>query len=93
MEKVGQVSEKEKKVMLIIFEKRCALEELEISMNNTDLSEREFRILKEKYAYIKPLIEEEFNNWWKSNADKYGWKRCVNKVWNINFESNEIFLV
>ena len=92
MVKVGKVNENEKKEILILFERKKALEELKMSFNNTDLFESDFKRLKEKYDNILPKVTENFDNWWLNMANKYNWNREEGKVWNIDFETNDIYL-
>ena len=84
---VGQVTEEEKKEILSLFERRNGLNELAKSVTaaNEELYEK----------LVKDLGETgtRFQQWWDSMAQKYRWESAENGNWEINFESNEIFLV
>ncbi len=84
---VGQVSEEEKKEIQSLFERRNGLNELAkiVTAANEELYEK----------LVKDLGETgtRFQQWWDSMAQKYRWESAENGNWEINFESNEIFLV
>ncbi len=84
---VGQVTEEEKKEIQTLFERRNGLGELAkiITADNEELYEK----------IVKDLgkTDTKFQNWWDNMAKKYQWESAENGSWEINFESNEIFLV
>ncbi len=84
---VGQVTEEEKKEIQSLFERRNGLNELAkiVTAANEELYEK----------LVKDLGETgtRFQQWWDSMAQKYRWESAENSNWEINFESNEIFLV
>lgn len=84
---VGQVTEEEKKEIQSLFERRNGLNELAkiVTAANEELYEK----------LVKDLGETgtRFQQWWDSMAQKYRWESAENGNWEINFESNEIFLV
>lgn len=84
---VGQVTEEEKKEIQFLFERRNGLNELAkiVTAANEELYEK----------LVKDLGETgtRFQQWWDSMAQKYRWESAENGNWEINFESNEIFLV
>ena len=84
---VGQVTEEEKKEIQSLFERRNGLNELAkiVTAANEELYEK----------LVKDLGETgtRFQQWWDSMAQKYRWESTENGNWEINFESNEIFLV
>ena len=84
---VGQVTEEEKKEIQSFFERRNGLNELAkiVTAANEELYEK----------LVKDLGETgtRFQQWWDSMAQKYRWESAENGNWEINFESNEIFLV
>lgn len=84
---VGQVTEEEKKEIQSLFERRNGLNELAKIVTAADEE------LYEKL--VKDLGETgtRFQQWWDSMAQKYRWESAENGNWEINFESNEIFLV
>lgn len=84
---VGQVTEEEKKEIQTLFERRNGLNELAkiVTAGNEELYEK----------LVKDLGETgtRFQKWWDSMALKYQWESAENGNWEINFESNEVFLV
>lgn len=84
---VGQVTEEEKKEIQTLFERRNGLNELAkiVTAGNEELYEK----------LVKDLGETgtRFQKWWDGMAQKYQWESAENGNWEINFESNEIFLV
>lgn len=84
---VGQVTEEKKKEIQSLFERRNGLNELAkiVTAANEELYEK----------LVKDLGETgtRFQQWWDSMAQKYRWESAENGNWEINFESNEIFLV
>ena len=81
------MTEEEKKEIQSLFERRNGLNELAkiVTAANEELYEK----------LVKDLGETgtRFQQWWDSMAQKYRWESAENGNWEINFESNEIFLV
>jgi CXXX repeat modification system protein len=84
--KVGEVTEKEKREILSLFERKNGLIELAIIMKNED-------------AYYERLVKDmgatsgKLQHWWDSMASKYQWESQEGGNWEINFDTNEIYLV
>lgn len=82
---VGQVTEEEKNEILQLFERRNGLNELA-------------QILKEDDSLYERLVKDmgqtatKFQNWWDTVAKKYNWESAPNGNWEIDFNTNEIFL-
>lgn len=82
---VGQVTEEEKNEILQLFERRNGLNELA-------------QILKEDDSLYERLVTDmgqtatKFQNWWDTNAKKYNWESALEGNWEIDFNTNEIFL-
>ena len=85
--KVGQVTPEEKNEIQQLFERRNGLNELAkiLSADNTELYEK----------LVKDMGETgtKFQNWWDRMSQKYQWESAENCNWEINFETNEIYLV
>ena len=85
--KVGQVTPEEKDEIQQLFERRNGLSELAKILNadNTELYEK----------LVKDMGETgtKFQGWWDRMAQKYQWESAPNGKWEINFETNEIYLV
>ena len=84
---VGQVTTEEKNEIQQLFERRNSLNELAkiLSADNTELYEK----------LVKDMGEtgSKFQGWWDRMSQKYQWESAENGNWEINFETNEIYLV
>ena len=84
---VGQVTTEEKNEIQQLFERRNGLNELAkiLSADNTELYEK----------LVKDMGETgtKFQNWWDRMSQKYQWESTPDGNWEINFETNEIYLV
>lgn len=84
---VGQVTPEEKKEIQMLFERRNGLNELAkiLSADNTELYEK----------LVKDMGETgiKFQNWWDKMSAKYKWESAENGNWEIDFETNKIYLV
>lgn len=82
---VGQVTEEEKNEILSLFERRNGLNELA-------------KIVKDDDTHYERLIKDmgqtatKFQAWWDKGAKKYNWESASNGTWEIDFNSNNIFL-
>lgn len=82
---VGQVTEEEKNAILQLFERRNGLNELA-------------QIVKEDDSLYERLVTDmgqtatKFQAWWDTTARKYNWESAPNGNWEIDFNTNEIFL-
>ena len=84
---VGQVTQEEKKEIQTLFERRNGLNELAklITVDNTEL-------------YVK-LVKDlgdtsyKFDNWWHRMGEKYQWESAEDGNWEINFDTNVIYLI
>lgn len=90
---VGVVNEEEKNELRTAFERKLALNDLEIALNDIELSEVEEKRLIEKIKNDIICNNELIENWWKSGYNKYNWESKYDGTWTIDFETNEIFLV
>ena len=84
---VGQVTETEKNEIQTLFERKNGLAELSkiLTADNTALYEK----------LVKDMGEtgSRFQKWWDDMGTKYNWESASNGNWEINFQTNEIFLV
>lgn len=84
---IGQVSVDEKNEIQALFERLNGLNELAkvLTADNNELYER----------LIKDLGETnfKFQNWWNTMSDKYQWESVDGGNWEIEFETNNIFLI
>ncbi|MBO4621745.1 MAG: CXXX repeat peptide modification system protein [Paludibacteraceae bacterium] len=84
---VGKVSPEEKAEIKALFERRNGLNELAkiLTADNQELYEK----------LVKDMGETgtRFQQWWDRMAQKYNWESAPNGNWEIDFITNEIFLV
>ena len=84
---VGQVTPEEKNEIQHLFERRNGLNELAkiLTADNTELYEK----------LVKDIGETgtKFQNWWDRMSVKYKWESAENGNLEINFDTNEVFLV
>jgi CXXX repeat modification system protein len=84
-QKIGQVTEEEKKEIQLLFERKNGLAELAKIIKNDDA-------LYDKMVTDMGATAVKFQNWWEQKAEKYQWETRAGGNWEINFESNEIYL-
>lgn len=83
---VGQVTEEEKNEILSLFERRNGLNELA-------------QIVKEDDSLYERLVKDmgqtatKFQNWWDRTGKKYNWESTPDGNWEIDFNTNEIWLI
>ena len=84
--KVGQVTVEEKNEIQTLFERKNGLTELSkiLTADNTELYEKRVKDLGETGT--------KFQSWWDRVSTKYAWESSPNGHWEINFDTNEIFL-
>lgn len=84
---VGSVTSEEKVFIQQLFERKNGLNELAkiITSENNELYEK----------VVKDLCEtsSKFQKWWDDMNAKYSWQSEQNGHWEIDFESNNIYLV
>jgi CXXX repeat modification system protein len=90
---VGVVNEEEKNELRTAFERKLALNDLEIALKDIELSEVEERRLIEKIKSDIISNNQLIDNWWKNGYNKHNWESKDNGTWTIDFETNEIYLV
>ena len=83
---VGKVTEEEKKEIQSLFEHKNGLNELAkiLTADNESLYEKVVTDLGE--------TSSKFQGWWDRMAMQYNWERASNGNWEIDFNTNEIFL-
>jgi CXXX repeat modification system protein len=92
-EKVGQVTDPEKDEILKLYERKIALQELMMSLDDQDQSEKSKNDLYERIVADLGKTKVNFDRWWADKSRKYNWKSVPGGNWNIDFETNDIFLV
>lgn len=93
-EKVGIVTESEKDLLMQVFERKSALQELMLVVDNPILvGDTERNEIYEKIVIDLGNTNTDFDRVWRDLGAKYQWKAAQNGQWNISFQTNEIFLV
>ena len=82
---VGEVTREEKIEIQLLFERRNGLTELAQILKEDDS-------LYERLVKDMGLTATRFQNWWDTKAKKYNWESAPNGSWEIDFNTNEIFL-
>ena len=85
--KVGQVTPEEKNEIQTLFERKNGLIELAkvITADNEALYQKLVKDMGE--------TSTKFQQWWDAMSAKYQWESSKVGNWEINFETNEIYLV
>ncbi|MCL2650444.1 MAG: CXXX repeat peptide modification system protein [Candidatus Azobacteroides sp.] len=84
---VGQVSEEEKNEIQALFERKNGLAELSKILTADNIA------LYEKLVKDMGETNTRFQKWWDEMNAKYSWENAENGHWEINFETNEIYLI
>ena len=84
---VGQVTEEEKNEIQTLFERRNGLKELALIVTADDDA------LYEKVVKDLGVTGRKFQDWWNRMAEKCQWERHEGGNWEIDFQTNEIYLV
>lgn len=84
---IGRVTEEEKDEIQYLFERRNGLNELAkiLTADKVELYEK----------LVKDLGETgtKFQAWWERMGTKYKWESVEGGNWEVNFQTNDIFLV
>ncbi|HEX9060973.1 MAG TPA: CXXX repeat peptide modification system protein [Clostridia bacterium] len=91
-EKVGQVTTDEKIEVLKLFQRKLALNELMVTMSRIKFESANAECLYEKIVNDLGETIVGLENWWKIMQNKYQWKSSIGGQWNIDFDTNEIYL-
>ncbi|URZ05983.1 CXXX repeat peptide modification system protein [Clostridium felsineum] len=91
-EKVGTVTEMEKDEILGLYERKLALQELAITLNNPEFDENSMNKLYEKIVSDLGRTNVYFEQWWKEKSSKYQWEFIEGYEWSIDFKTCEIYL-
>jgi len=83
--KVGEVSEEEKKEIQTLYERKNGLAELAKIVRDDDA-------LYEKLVCDMGATSIRFQAWWDKMSQKYQWEMKEGGNWEIDFETNTIYL-
>lgn len=84
---VGKVTESEKREIQALFERRNGLVELAKVVVSTD------ETLYEKVVQDLGQTSTKFQNWWDRMSAQYQWERRDDGNWEIDFQTNDIYLL
>ncbi len=84
---VGQVTPEEAATIRDLFERRNGLAELAkiLPAENNELYEKLIKDIS--------VTAANFQQWWDTTSTRYGWESDENGNWEINFQTNKIYLV
>ncbi|MCR3759780.1 CXXX repeat peptide modification system protein [Clostridium felsineum] len=92
-EKVGIITTEEKEEIEVLYERKLALEELAMTLDNPEFDKNSRSKIYERIIEDLGKSKVEFECWWEEKSKKYQWKSIEGYQWKINFETREIFLV
>lgn len=93
-EMVGKVTTEERDEIQLLFNRRNALSELAMVLNDTSRTKGEVdENLYEKLLKDMGETSAKFQGWWDRMGHKYQWKSAPNGQWQINFATGEILLI
>ena len=83
---IGKVTEEEKKEIQSLYERKNGLAELAkiLTVDNAALYEKLVADLGD--------TSSKFQGWWDRMAQQYNWERADNGNWEIDFDTNDIYL-
>lgn len=87
-ELIETISENDKKELIKIYERISSLEELIIDVSK----EKEEGLYSQIYNDLEKS-NASINEWWTNIAHKYNLKFDEKGKWELNFETNEVFLI
>ncbi|WP_061994665.1 CXXX repeat peptide modification system protein [Clostridium sp. ATCC 25772] len=89
---VGKILELEKKEINLLFEKKLALDELKMSLEDIEIKDLDkteiLNRIEKDFFKNNELIE----SWWNRMSQKYKWKSKYGASWVINFDTNDVCL-
>lgn len=91
-EKIGTVTGTEKEQIEKLYERKIALNELLLTLNNPNMSEELRNNLYEKVVADIGKTKVQFDKWWSDMMEKYRWKSVEGGNWEIDFKTNDIYL-
>ncbi|HEX9060972.1 MAG TPA: CXXX repeat peptide modification system protein [Clostridia bacterium] len=93
MEIVGMVTEKEKKELLCIYERKLAAQELFLSLEKDQVTKEQVEVLYQRLVPDLGNSMYQIQIWWQAMALKYKWDVKELEYLTINFDNKEIYLV
>lgn len=88
---IGSVTNEEKNQLRELFEMKLGLNELFKTLNE-NYNDEAYKNLYQKIVKETGQNMMDLQLWWKNKSEKYNWKSGGNSNWEINFETNEIYL-
>lgn len=90
---IGTVSEEEKVDIKKVHTKLLALENLEGTLNRTDLLIEDFEKLKHSLNIDLSNANQLEEKWWLKMIDKYKWDKTCKNQYRIYFDSNKVYKI
>jgi CXXX repeat modification system protein len=91
-DKVGAVTSAEKNEIIILYEKRLALNDLLLTLDDPMLTNDEKNLLHDRIIGDIKKAEILYHQWWGEKSRKYNWRFDERGKWSINFQTSEVFL-
>jgi len=88
---VGKVTEEEKTEIKNLFFKKKSLEELFSILLTSSLEVKNQEVYDRMMADYTSTTQK-FEDWWKIKSILHNWENITGGNWEINFETNEIFV-
>ncbi len=92
-EKLGNLTLKEKEEILLLLEKKWALQELIDALDSQPYSDEEKKILHNRIVTDLEKNQTAYEKWMSGISRKYHWKIDERGQWRIDFNTSEIFIV
>ncbi len=92
-ELVGNVTKEEKNELLVLYERKVGIEELTATFESDLLSTEKKEIMLEKMISELGKVKLNMQAWWDRMYERYDWKSGEGYMWNIDFQTCEVFLV
>jgi CXXX repeat modification system protein len=91
-ENIGSVSEGEKDQIKKLYERKLALNELLLSLENPSLQEEQKQNIYNKLVEDMGRTKTSFDKWWQDMSIKYKFKSINGGQWMIDFDTNQVFV-
>lgn len=91
MNKLGIVNDIEKEEIESIFRKRLAIEHLFTILHRQEVDLEDSDTFSKLVSEMSVVLKET-QEWWERVAFKYKWQFSKSDQWNIDFQTNTIYL-
>ena len=90
--KVGTVTEEERDEIKTLFERKSGLVELVQALASLSSKDLETSGLYERIVKDMGETTVKFKKWWDTKSASYGWENLAGHIWEIDFETKDIFI-